>query len=97
MTSFVCKHCHISDNVKVFIALEAKNIISEKDIAKCFRFSPFTIKRNILQYYSFPLEKEKKLPMILGINEFKSTKHIAGNMSAILVDSEKHRLINLIF
>ena len=93
---FIRKHCYIADNVKLSIALESKNIISEKDIAKHFHVSSSTVKRSILQYYQIDDEKQKKLPMFLGIDEFKATKNTTGNMSVILVDLKKHEIANIL-
>lgn len=86
---FIHKHCYIANSVKLSIALESKNIISEKDIAKRFHVSSSTVKRSILQYYQIDQEQQKKLPMFLGIDEFKATKNATGNMSVILVDLER--------
>lgn len=95
-TTFVRKHCNIADSVKLSIALEAKNIISEKDITKRFRVSSSTVKRSLLQYYHFDQTQSKFLPTHLGIDEFKSTKQSLGNMSVILVDLQKHEIVDIL-
>ena len=95
-TQFIRKNCYIADTVKLSIALECKNIISEKDVAKRFHVSSSTVKRSLLQYYQVDTEQEKKLPEFLGIDEFKATKNATGNMSVILVDLQKHEIANVL-
>ncbi|MDK4501321.1 ISL3 family transposase [Fusobacterium necrophorum] len=95
-TNFVRKYCNIADSIKLSIALESKNIISEKDIAKRFRVSSSTVKRSLLQYYDFEEKHPKTLPTHLGIDEFKSTKQALGNMSVILVDLQKREIVDIL-
>lgn len=105
MTNIVDEGCFISNQVKYAIALELKNKISEKDIAKRYHVSSNTVERIIDSYYETQKLYKNYLPEILSFDEFKSVKSADGAMSFHMVDGktgktidivEDRRLINLI-
>ena len=77
-TKIVNDSCFISNQVKYSIALELKNKISEKDIAKRFRVSPNTVERIIDSYYDNQKLYKHYLPEVLSFDEFKSVTSADG-------------------
>ena len=84
-TKIVDEGCFISNQVKYAIALELKNKISEKDIAKRYRVSPNTVERIIDSYYDTKKLYKHYLPEVLSFDEFKSAD---GTMSFHMVDGK---------
>lgn len=83
-TNIVDKHCHISKATKLAISLEAKEKISEKDIARRFNVSHVTVNRVISSHFTDYIPNKEFLPKVLCFDEFKSTKDCAGAMSFIM-------------
>ena len=94
-TKIVNDGCFISNQVKYAIALELKNKISEKDIAKRFRVSPNTVERIIDSYYETKKLYKHYLPEILSFDEFKSVKSADGAMSFHMVDGKTGKTIDI--
>ena len=94
-TKIVDEGCFISNQVKYAIALELKNKISEKDIAKRFRVSPNTVERIIDSYYETKKLYKHHLPEVLSFDEFKSVKSADGAMSFHMVDGKTGKTIDI--
>ena len=95
-TNIVDDGCCISNQVKYAIALELKNKISEKDIAKRYRVSPNTVERIIDSYYEGKKLYKNYLPEILSFDEFKSVKSADGAMSFHIVDGKTGKTIDIV-
>lgn len=95
-TNIVDDECFISNQVKYAIALELKNKISEKDIAKRYRVSPNTVERIIDSYYEGKQLYKNYLPEILSFDEFKSVKSADGAMSFHMVDGKTGKTIDIV-
>jgi len=95
-TNIVDDGCFISNQVKYAIALELKNKISEKDIAKRYHVSPNTVERIIDSYYEGKKLYKNYLPEILSFDEFKSVKSADGAMSFHMVDGKTGKTIDII-
>ena len=95
-TKIVDEGCFISNQVKYAIALELKNKISEKDIAKRYRVSPNTVERIIDSYYETKKLYKHYLPEVLSFDEFKSVKSADGAMSFHMVDGKTGKTIDIV-
>lgn len=95
-TSIVNKGCFISNSVKYAIALDLKNKISEKDIAKRFRVSPNTVERIIDSYYDGKKLYKHHLPEVLSFDEFKSVKSADGAMSFNMCDAKTGKILDIV-
>ena len=95
-TKIVDDGCFISNQVKYAIALELKNKISEKDIAKRYRVSPNTVERIIDSYYETKKLYKHHLPEVLSFDEFKSVKSADGAMSFHMVDGKTGKTIDIV-
>ena len=95
-TKLVDDGSFISNPVKYAIALELKNKISEKDIAKRYRVSPNTVERIIDSYYEGKKLYKDYLPEILSFDEFKSVKSADGAMSFHMVDGKSGKTIDIV-
>ena len=95
-TKIVDEGCFISNQVKYAIALELKNKISEKDIAKRYRVSPNTVERIIDSYYETKKLYKHHLPEVLSFDEFKSVKSADGTMSFHMVDGKTGKTIDIV-
>lgn len=95
-TKIVDEGCFISNQVKHAIALELKNKISEKDIAKRYRVSPNTVERIIDSYYETKKLYKHHLPEVLSFDEFKSVKSADGAMSFHMVDGKTGKTIDIV-
>ena len=95
-TKIVDDGCFISNQVKYAIAVELKNKISEKDIAKRYRVSPNTVERIIDSYYENKRLYKHYLPEILSFDEFKSVKSADGAMSFHMVDARTGKTIDIV-
>ena len=95
-TKIVDDGCFISNQVKYPIALELKNKISEKDIAKRYRVSPNTVERIIDSYYETKKLYKHYLPEVLSFDEFKSVKSADGAMSFHMVDGRTGKTIDIV-
>lgn len=95
-TDVVDKNCCISNNTKSAIALQAKEKISEKDIAKSHNVSHSTVSRVIDSFYAYNKPNYNYLPTHLCFDEFKSVKSAAGAMSFIFCDSETGKIVDII-
>ncbi len=95
-TSVVNKNCFISNNTKLAIALNAKDKISEKDIAKMHNVSHSTVNRIINSFYDYYKPNYNYLPKHLCFDEFKSVKSAAGAMSFIFCDSITGQIIDIV-
>ncbi|NMA69462.1 MAG: ISL3 family transposase [Desulfitobacterium sp.] len=95
-TNIVDRHCFISNNTKLAIALNAKEKISEKDIARNHNVSHSTVNRVIDSFYDLYKPNFNYLPKHLCFDEFKSVKSAAGAMSFIFCDSETGRIVDIV-
>ena len=92
----VNKNCYISNNVKIAIALSAKDKISEKDIARYHNVSHSTVNRIIDSFYMHYKPNFNHLPKHLSFDEFKSVKSASGAMSFIFCNSETGNIIDIV-
>lgn len=95
-TKLVNDGCFISNPVKYAIALELKNKISEKDIAKRYRVSPNTVERIIDSWYEGKKLYKNHLPEILSFDEFKSVKSADGSMSFHMCDGKTGKTLDIV-
>lgn len=95
-TKLVNDGCFISNPVKYAIALELKNKISEKDIAKRYRVSPNTVERIIDSWYEGKKLYKNHLPEILSFDEFKSVKSADGTMSFHMCDGKTGKTLDIV-
>ena len=95
-SNIVAKHCYISNNTKLSIALSAKDKISEKDIAKNHNVSHSTVNRIIDSFYLHYKANFNYLPKHLCFDEFKSVKSASGAMSFIFCDSETGQIVDIL-
>lgn len=95
-TDVVAENCYISNNTKAAIALEAKEKISEKDIAKHHNVSHSTVNRVINSFYDYYKPNYHYLPKHLCFDEFKSVKSATGAMSFIFCDAETGRIVDIV-
>src|SRR5690625_3555480 len=95
-TSIVSENCYISSSTKASIALNAKDKISEKDIAKNHNVSHSTVHRVIDSFYSHYKPNYNYLPKHLCFDEFKSVKSAAGAMSFIFCDADKGNIVDIV-
>ena len=95
-TNIVDDGCFISNQVKYAIALDLKNKISEKDIAKRYHVSPNTVERIIDSSYEGKKLYKKHLPEGLSFDEFKSVKSTDGAMSFHMVDGKPGKTIHIV-
>lgn len=92
----VDKFCNISKATKLAISLEAKEKISEKDIARHFNVSHVTVNRVINSHFADYTPNKDFLPKVLCFDEFKSTKGCSGAMSFIMCDGVTHSIIDIV-
>lgn len=95
-TNIVNDGCFISNQVKYAVALELKNKISEKDIAKRYRISPNTVEYIIDSYYEIKKLYKHSLPEVLSFDEFKSVKSSDGAMSFHICDGKTGKTIDIV-
>ena len=95
-TNIVKEDCFISNNTKLSIALNAKEKISEKDIAKYHNVSHSTVNRIIDSFYNHYKPKYNYLPKHLCFDEFKSVKSAAGAMSFIFCDADTGSIVDIV-
>ena len=96
-TNIVEKNCYISNNLKFRIALELKEMVSVKYIAKSFNVSNSTVIRIMNSYYNDYKINRNYLPENLCFDEFKSTKDADGAMSFIYCDADApHSIIDIV-
>ena len=89
----VDRYCYISNLVKQSIAIESKDKISEKDLAKRHHVSPTTTSRVIKALgRQFKLNYQY-LPNHLSFDEFQS---VARKMSFTYINSKSHQLIDVL-
>ena len=108
---YLCKHCgkaftlrdnvtdygcFISKNTKIKIAVELRNKISEKDIAKNNNVSPNTVERIMDSYYDTQKLYKNYLPKVLSFDEFKSVKSADGAMSFHMCNGETGQTIDIV-
>ncbi len=95
-TSLVSKHCNISHNTKIKILINAKDKISEKQIAINNNVSTSTVSKLIFSRYSEHKVDYKCLSETLCFDEFKSTKDAKGSISFIYMDYKKSKIIDIV-
>lgn len=108
---YLCKHCgkaftlksdivdygcFISKAVKLNIAKELINKISEKDVSINNNVSCNTVERIIDSYYNSKTLYRNYLPEVLSFDEFKSVKSADGAMSFHLCDGTTGQTIDIV-
>lgn len=95
-TPLVNKNCFISNRVKLSIAINAQDKISEKDIAKYHNVSHSTVNRQISGAYNSYQVKKNYLPRNLCFDEFKSVKEASGAMSFLFVNADTSEIVDIV-
>jgi Transposase and inactivated derivatives len=96
-TNIVEKNCYISNDLKIRIALELKETVSIKYIAKTFNVSSSTVMRVMKNYYPNNTMNRNYLPENLCFDEFKSVKDAAGAMSFVCCNAKApHNIIDIV-
>jgi len=95
-TNLVNKNCFISNKVKLSIAINAQDKISEKDIAKHHNVSHSTVNRQIAGAYNSYNLKKNYLPQNLNFDEFKSVKEASGAMSFLYVNADTGEIVDIV-
>jgi len=95
-STLVDKHCFISNNTKHAIAINIKDKISEKDLAKKYNVSHVTVSRIIDNAFISYKPSFNALPRNLCFDEFKSVKSASGSMSFIFCDADNHSIIDIV-
>lgn len=95
-TNVVNKYCFISSNTKLSIALNARDKISEKDIALRHNVSASTVRLTIDNFYQHYKPKFNYLPQHLCFDEFKSVKSASGAMSFIFCNAESGQIVDIV-
>lgn len=95
-TSLVNANCSISNNTKLAIALDSKDKISEKDLAKKHNVSHSTVSRIIDNAYNSYKPIKNYLPHSLNFDEFKSVKEASGAMSFLFVNADTGEVIDIV-
>lgn len=95
-STLIDKHCFISNNTKLAIAINVKDKISEMDLAKKYNVSHVTVSRIIDNAFISYKPSFSTLPENLCFDEFKSVKSAAGSMSFIFCDADKHSIVDIV-
>lgn len=95
-TTVVDYHKKISNDTNLNIKLELMQKGSEKDIAKRNNVSSNHVNRILHQISEDKLIKNNgKLPIVMGIDEFKATKDTISKMAFIIVNQNKHNIFDI--
>lgn len=94
--NIVKENCCISNNTKLSIAIDAKDKISEKDLAKRHNVSHSTVSRIINTAYESYKANRNYLPENLCFDEFKYVKAASGAMSFIFCDADSKTVIDIV-
>lgn len=95
-TDIVEDNCSISYNSRTSILLDAKNKISEKDIAKNNFVSHATVNSLLYKTYSQFHINKNHLPSHLCFDEFKSVKSVSHHMSFVFLDADTGDIVNIL-
>ena len=87
------RHCFITKRVKQSIAIEAKDKISEKDLAKRHHVSGNTVGRILVKLADQLKLNYQVLPENLSFDEFQSAQRA---MSFIYVDANSHQILDIL-
>ena len=96
MIQIVEENCYISKSTKLSIAINSRDKISEKDIARNHNVSSSTVSRIIDNSYENYKPKLYSLPKHLCFDEFKSVKEAAGSMSFMYCNSETGEIVDIV-
>lgn len=95
-TKVVDKHCNISNQVKIHILASLTKKLSMKDIGNDNYVSTTTVARFMAKFDNEFNVDFSYLPENLSFDEFKSTKDAKGSMSFIYLNSDNHRVIDIV-
>lgn len=95
-TDLVDKHCSLSNPMKLAVKFALQEIRPKSGIAHEYGVSSPTINRIARQASEQLKPSLHWLPEHLAIDEFKSVKSVKSAMSAIIIDNQHHRLIDII-
>lgn len=95
-TPLVDRHCFISKNTKLAIALASEEIACEKSLAKRYNVSHNTVSRIIDGFYLHYRPNKRYLPRHLCFDEFKSVKSAKGAMSFIFCDAQTGKVVDIV-
>ena len=95
-SNIVDKHCNISNQVKRHILSSLTKKLSMKDIGHDNYVSTTTVARVMAMLDNEFNVDFSYLPEHLSFDEFKSTKDAKGSMSFIYLNSDNHRVIDIV-
>lgn len=95
-SDIVDKHCNISNQVKRHILSSLTKKLSMKDIGHDNYVSTTTVARVMAMLDNEFNVDFSYLPEHLSFDEFKSTKDAKGSMSFIYLNSDNHRVIDIV-
>lgn len=95
-TKIVDKYCNISNQVKRHVFADLTKKISMKDIGKDNYVSTTTVARFMAKLDNVFNVDFSYLPEHLSFDEFKSTKDAKGAMSFIYLNSDTHKVIDIV-
>ena len=95
-TSVAEKHCFISQKVRWSVVTRLKENTSMTEIARQKNISTSSVYRVMKRFYR-PLNPFKQtLPKVLCFDEFKSVRSVASAMSFIMMDGQRHELLDIV-
>lgn len=95
-TSIVKKNCFISNNTYHSCILESKTKMSVKDISKANDVSFSSLNKWLHKLYDSFTVSKNYLPKHLSFDEFKSVKSADSAMSFLFIDTQSHKLIDIV-
>lgn len=95
-SKIVDKHCNISNQVKRHILASLTKKLSSKDIGHDNYVSTTTVARFMAKFDNAFNVDFLYLPEHLSFDEFKSTKDAKGAMSFIYLNSDTHKVIDIV-
>ena len=95
-TEMVDKHCNISNQIKRHILANLTKKLSMKDIGDDNYVSTTTVARIMAKFDNEFNVDFSYLPEHLSFDEFKSTKDAKGAMSFIYLNSDTHKVIDIV-
>lgn len=96
-TFAVDRYCHISANSRLAVLDKARDIRSQKQIAKSCSVGTSTVTRMINKAASQIAQKPFNcLPEHIMMDEFKSVKNVDNKISFIYADAVTHRIVNIV-
>lgn len=94
---YINRYNRISNDIKYKIAIELATTHSLTSIARKYNISVNTVIRVMKSNFkSTKPHHTRKLPKVILIDEFKSTKNAKGNMSFIIIDGDTGKIFDIV-